>query len=212
MAIIIFGRQRSGTTLLTSFLNSHPELKIEGEILHPTRQVRGAGAKVINNISNQYWGFNLKYNHVSNWITSNFSKFKIVHVLRRDLLSMAISSIINTNKPKYKKPSETKEKIKTQKYYFDIEKVKNVMTQNKKLVSRWVKNLSECYENVYPVFYEDFTKGGTDVKTWSSLKLCNFLEIIDVDFETDCVKVNPTNVEEIAINYEELIALPNRSL
>jgi len=41
MAIIIFGRQRSGTTLLTSFLNSHPELKIEGKILHPTRQVRG---------------------------------------------------------------------------------------------------------------------------------------------------------------------------
>ena len=45
MAIIIFGRQRSGTTLLTSFLNSHPELKIEGKILHPTRQVRGPGLK-----------------------------------------------------------------------------------------------------------------------------------------------------------------------
>jgi len=211
MAIIIFGRQRSGTTLLTSFLNSHPELKIEGEILHPTRQAGGNG-RIINNISNQYWGFNLKYNHVSNWITSNFSKFKIVHVLRRDLLSMAISSIINTNKPKYKKPSETKEKIKTQKYYFDIEKVKNVMTQNKKLVSRWVKNLSECYENVYPVFYEDFTKGGTDVKAWESSALCNFLGVDNLKFTTDQIKVNSKNLKDIVINWEELETIKDRYL
>ena len=145
------------------FFKFPSELKIEGEILHPTRQAGGNG-RIINNISNQYWGFNLKYNHVSNWITSNFSKFKIIHVLRRDLLSMAISSIINTDKSKYKKPSETKEKIKTQKYHFDIEKVKNVMTQNKKLVSRWVKIYLNVMKMHILFFMKILPKAGPTLK------------------------------------------------
>ena len=86
------------------------------------------------------------------------------------------------------------------------------MRQNKKIVSLWVKNLSEHYANVYPVFYEDFTNGGADVKAWESSALCNFLGVDNLKFTTDQIKVNSKNLKDIVINWEELETIKDRYL
>jgi len=211
MAIIILGRQRTGTTLLSSFLNSHPDLNIEGEILHPTR-VKAGGLTVLRNMNNEKWGFNLKYNHTGEWIFSNMKYFKVIHVIRKDLLMMAISSIINTNKKQYKRPSETLVPLRKEKWIFDVDKVRMAMNKNRKYMKRWLEKVPTLCPNFYTIYYEDFTSEGDSVKKFESSELCSFLKIPEFVFTTKQVKVNATSIKDIAINYKELLNLPNRSL
>ena len=105
MKFVITAFQRSGTMMLSSFLNSHPDLTVYGEGKFST----------LSKIKNGE-GINLKYSQFeAEKIDEVLKDFKIIHLIRKNLFNLALSNVINLNKEKYKKPH----------HYFTIKEIHN---------------------------------------------------------------------------------------
>ena len=95
MKFIIYGYMRSGTTMLTTMLNSHSQLKCYAE----------ESVEVLPSI-NDYEGINVKYPHLRyGEIKKYLDNYKIIHLVRTNIFNTAISNYINTNKEKTKTPT-----------------------------------------------------------------------------------------------------------
>lgn len=93
MKFILLARQRSGTGFLTSLLNSHPDIKCYSD----------ERVEFIPFLKENQ-GLNLKYDHL-HIDEIDLSSFKIIHLLRKDLLRLTISQFINKNKKLVGRPT-----------------------------------------------------------------------------------------------------------
>lgn len=106
MRFLIIATTRSGTMYLTSCLNSHPDLKCHGE--EPFAFCRTLGHRE---------GANLKYTEHETMSDADravravvlpgddLSEFHVIHMVRRNLLELSISKLMNANKGVYKRPA-----------------------------------------------------------------------------------------------------------
>ena len=95
MKFIIYAWMRSGTTMLTTMLNSHPDLHCFAE----------ESATVLPTL-NANQGINIKYPHLQDKeIIKLAENYKIIHVIRTNLLNLAISNYINDHKEQTKTPT-----------------------------------------------------------------------------------------------------------
>lgn len=122
MAIILFCTQRSGSQMLTTALDSHPDVEMAPEayfLLNQTPRDYFKDNQKHKPLSQQKkysifeWVSSLKYNqgcgikyNQINCISSFFSKEnKIIHLVRRNIMRTVVSNIINNNKKHFNIPS-----------------------------------------------------------------------------------------------------------
>ena len=95
MKFIIYGYMRSGTTMLTTMLNSHSKLKCYAE----------ESVNVLPSLNNNE-GINVKYPHLKQDEILNYvNDYKIIHLIRTNVFNTAISNYINDNKQLTKTPT-----------------------------------------------------------------------------------------------------------
>jgi len=210
MGFIIYSKQRTGSTLLHSFLNSHPDLVCEGELFSRRNRKNAAmnPYEKVKRLTGASVGFMLKYNHSF----VDFSEFKVIHLLRNDTMAQALSDIINKNKGLYGVPAESIEEI-SNKYtgVFLRTKVEKRMKLYRQDVLKASQRLQEVEHMT--IYYEDITKGVyTNTCPFGVRnKLLHFLGASLCPLTTSLQKVNQLP-EKIATNFGELSSIKNRYL
>jgi hypothetical protein len=224
MKFLIIATQRSGTIMLTAFLNSHPQLKCYAE----------EGADFLINLKDNE-GSNLKYNHVRP--ETKLQDFKILHLVRKDIFALALSKVINQHKDKYGRPDHVFKSTKAEDLEFPMsdnlpkkEKFLSSLSaytkssyQDKGLitispwelrkkmlysyyqVTRWIKKL-KTYDTL-TIFYEDITQGGEETNTMPQNiadQICDFLGVEKHQLTTGMGKVNPKNHEDYIANWKKI--------
>ena len=119
MSIIIYCHQRSGSQLLTTTLDSHPDIKIASEAqflleqtpaeYFKTRNDKKKPQFTRNKMSVEGWismlgpneGCNVKYNQISNILSLSPEKNKIIHLVRTNILNTVVSDLINKSKKRW---------------------------------------------------------------------------------------------------------------
>lgn len=110
MNFVVYGQARTGSTLLVSLLQSHPQIQCDGEILNPGQWRRGIKRylrKIVRHIPEAYvlweanrapkdtFGFKLLHMQVpvSSRLISNLHRlqWQLIHIQRRSLFDVAIS-------------------------------------------------------------------------------------------------------------------------
>ena len=236
MKFIIYGYMRSGTTMLTTMLNSHSQLKCYAE----------ESVDVLPSL-NDYEGINVKYPHLKDGEIKNYlNDYKIIHLVRNNTFNTAISNYINDNKDKTKTPTAhifSNDKLGEDNIYYitkqekhnsqfpqsnrkshkDINKDKIYV--NKPYVEKWMKKIKQKiddqtrflgnHKNVLNLSYEDLTKNDKDVKDLDSSiskKICNFLDVDFEDMYATTMKVNDSRYEKYISNWDELKQLSEVSM
>lgn len=215
---------RSGATMLTTMLNSHPQLKCYAE----------ESVNVLPTLNDKE-GINVKYPHLQPGKIKDYAdQYKIIHLIRTNVFHTAISNFINDNKELTKTPtahifSENKdlyyltnqEKHDKQvpkanrRYHKDIEKDKiyvdvNFVMKSMQYIHQQVNDQLDIlrdHTNVLTLTYEELTSNDTDIKkldTSFSNKICNFLEVEPYEMYTSTMKVNNSKYEKYVSNWDEL--------
>ncbi len=236
MKFILYGYMRSGTTMLTTMLNSHSQLKCYAE----------ESVDVLPSL-NDYEGINVKYPHLKNGEIKNYlNDYKIIHLVRNNIFNTSISNYINENKEKTKTPTahifstnkleddnlyyitredkHNKQFSKSQKeFHKDIDKdkihvsfqaIKEYMGMIKQQIDDQNRFLGN-HKNVLNLSYEDLTKNDKDVKDLDSSiskKICNFLDVDFEDMYATTMKVNDSRYEKYISNWDELKQLSEVSM
>lgn len=227
MKFIIYGYMRSGTTMLTTMLNSHPQLKCYAE----------ESVDVLPTI-NHNEGINVKYPHLKpKEILNYLDDYKIIHLIRENVFHTAISNYINDNKEFTKTPTAhiftknenlyyiTKQdkhdrqlpkankkfhkNIDVDKIYVDVKYVRNNMINIHKLVQNQL-NILGLHPNVLTLTYEELTENNKDVKILNenlSNRICKFLGVDIKKMHSTTMKVNDSKYEKYISNWEELSKL-----
>lgn len=221
MKFIIIATQRSGTILLTTFLNSHPDLNVYAE----------ESLKFANNLPHNY-GANLKYNQLN--IKVDLSRFKVIQLIWKNLRNLAISRIINKNKKKFKRPahiypsskledaqiliSDTnrrrdefinrlpesiESRVSKEPILIDVEALDREMMHVSQEVVLWNNKLKD---QALTIYYEDMCSDQeiSEMPIEVSNKICNFLNIKTSRLTSKLKKVNSSNYEEFIVNYKEI--------
>ena len=228
MKFIIYGYMRSGTTMLTTMLNSHSQLKCYAE----------ESVDVLPSL-NDYEGINVKYPHLKHGEIKNYlNDYKIIHLVRNNTFNTAISNYINDNKDKTKTPTAhifSTDKLEEDNIYYitrqekhnsqfpqsnrkshkDINKDK--IHVDKSYVGDMVKIIKQKvddqililgnHKNVLTLTYEELTENDKDVKNLDSNiseKICKFLGVNVEDMYATTMKVNNSKYEKYISNWDEL--------
>jgi len=228
MKFIIYGYMRSGTTMLTTMLNSHSQLKCYAE----------ESVNVLPSLNNNE-GINVKYPHLKPGEIKNYlNDYKIIHLVRTNTFNTAISNYINSNKDKTKTPTAhifstdkleedniyyiTKQEkhnkqfpYANKKYHKDIDKdkiyvnsdyVRTHMIHIQNQIKQENQTLGN-HENVLNLTYEELTKNNKDVNNLDSTiseKICNFLGVDFEDMYPTTMKVNDSRYEKYISNWDEI--------
>ena len=231
MKFIIYGYMRSGTTMLTTMLNSHSQLKCYAE----------ESVEVLPSI-NDYEGINVKYPHLRyGEIKKYLDNYKIIHLVRTNIFNTAISNYINTNKEKTKTPTAhifstknleddniyylTKEEkhnkqfplanrdshknIDRDKIWVDTQYVKSQIENIHTQITNQTEVLGN-HKNLLTLTYEELTQGDKDVKNLSSEisdKICKFLNVNVENMYSTTMKVNNSSYEKYISNWDDLKSL-----
>ena len=218
---------RSGTTMLTTMLNSHPQLKCYAE----------ESVNVLSTL-NDNEGINVKYPHLKQGEICNYlNDYKIIHLIRTNVFHTAISNYINDNKEATKTPTahifsknenlyyitkqekhdrqvpkanrESHKDINTDKIYVDVGYVKNNMVKIHQQVQSQIDVLGS-HPNVLTLTYEELTKNNKDIKNLDNNlcnKICKFLNVDIENMYSTTMKVNNSQYEKYISNWKELSKL-----
>tara|TARA_Y100001938_G_C8035738_1_gene403223 strand:- start:283 stop:987 length:705 start_codon:yes stop_codon:yes gene_type:complete len=227
---------RSGTTMLTTMLNSHSKLKCYAE----------ESVDVLPSL-NDNEGINVKYPHLKRGEIKNYlNEYKIIHLVRTNTFNTAISNYINDNKDKTKTPTAhifstdklekdniyyiTKQEkhnkqfpyanrkshkdINKDKIYVNTDYVKIHMTNIQNKIKQESQTLGN-HKNVLNLTYEELTKNDKDVNNLDSTiseKICNFLDVDFEDMYPTTMKVNNSSYDKYISNWNELSKLKKSSM
>ena len=228
MKFIVYGYMRSGTTMLTTMLNSHSQLKCYAE----------ESVSVLPSL-NDNEGINVKYPHLKNGEIKNYlDDYKIIHLVRENVFNTAISNYINNNKEKTKTPTAhifSTDKLEDDNLYYitredkhnrqfpkakrkfhkDINKdkirvEKGAIIGEMNAIREQINNQSRFLannKNVLTLTYEELTKNDEDVKNLDSnisKKICNFLDVDFEDMYPTTMKVNDSRYEKYISNWGDI--------
>lgn len=118
-----------------------------------------------------------------------------IHIVRKNILNALVSRKVN----KTFSTAHTKEKIETPRVELDTERLIQSIKRLEQINKQWEYNLKE---NPYlKIFYEDFIRE----KEEGLNRITEFLGVPNCpNLQPQTTKLNPTNLEESVLNYEEV--------
>lgn len=208
---VIFGRGRSGSTLLVNLLDSHNKIHCDGELLHDRLFFPRLYIDLCASRYQSYaYGFKLlSYQIRDIQSISNQEKFlfnlyksgyKFIYLTRRNLLYHALSNINARMKKFHQRLNEGKLsyqpiKIEIKQVFEWIEKSENMEKYEHELL-REIPHLSLTYEE--DLLHQEFHQKTVD-------KITELLALPSLPVKTNLVKLMPLELSKMVENYEELV-------
>jgi LPS sulfotransferase NodH len=218
---IVLSRSRTGSNMLISFLNSHPNLFAEGEIFNSLngRNYQDILAKAFGKqpLNIKAKGFKIFYYHPvddqNSEIWNELIKLEnlhVIHLKRKNIFRALVSNKIAKQQKVWLKrssgifgkvsaifnKSSSQENPKT--VSFSAEEVEKGFMQTRE----WEKVGDEKFKNhpLYNMYYEDLT---TDPNK-GFRRVTEFLGVPYSEPKTRLKKQNPEKLQELVLNYHEL--------
>ena len=207
---IILSRSRTGSNMLISFLNSHPNVHAKGEIFNRLNgrnykeifaevyanqplHIKAKGLKIfyvhpIDDKSNDVWDNLISMNNL--WV---------IHLKRRNILRTLISRKIAGLQDVWSVSSGKSDKNDRNKaVVFTIEELNKGFKQTKE----WEKSGDEKFKKhpLISVYYEDLVNNPEGIFA----SITDFLNVKYEPAKTSLRKQNPEKLRDLMINYSEL--------
>lgn len=212
---IILATQRSGSELLRSFLDIHPAIRCESELLHrwPT-----GGLSLVQFYfterhlleDNRLYMFKIMYNQLNKelveWLIKE--KVKVIHLIRQDLLRTAVSHEFKRRRKEIGRPdARAFEKWPVAQLEVNIPWI---LAEVERIEDDSIYYHKKFSHNPYFKFtYEEMVgESGKEVNTLPqplSKNILDFLEVGNVELTTRLRKQNPHDLKKMVINYNELM-------
>lgn len=223
---LITSTGRTGSTLLSHLLNSHPSIFCDGELVHPhrwqTRRRRPfywfvshypqpflklVAKKRHRQAEFSLFGMKLMYRHMANprhtLASLSRSGWKIVHSKRRSRFDQALSWTMALHTHRWfatmKERLPLPVTLPTQSFHDNLVKLK---VENAQL------EMSLADIPHMDIVYEDCLQSA-DQRQMLSEAICDFLEINDASLQTDFSRTWQQPYAQAIENYSELIAIYN---
>ncbi|WP_231506153.1 sulfotransferase [Planktothrix serta] len=208
---VIFGRGRSGSTLLVSLLNTHSQIYCDGEILHdwvsfPRLQINVCASRCQRPV----YGFKLLSYQMrdiqpiinsTQFLTNLYQHgYQIIYLRRRNLLTHAFSNI-NARQQKFHHQS-SQGTIQNHKIYVDYQTLINWIEHSEQLEQyehKIIQNLP-CLS----LIYEDHLLTPESQQKTAD-QIFNWLDLPPESVTTNFVKLMPSDLSKRIVNYEELV-------
>jgi LPS sulfotransferase NodH len=209
---IVLSRSRTGSTMLISLLNSHPNICAEGEIFSKLngRRSQDVLAKVFSRQPRfiKARGFKIFYYHPQDdkknrvWDDLiDMTGLSVIHLKRRNILRTALSRKLASVKKAYiHNPSNTETTGTGKTLTFTPEELEQTFRATRTAEiggdRRFKKN------PLLTLYYEDLAADPAG----SFRKITEFLELKYVEPQTEMRKQNPESLRNLIANYDELKA------
>ncbi|HEX7034356.1 MAG TPA: Stf0 family sulfotransferase [Pseudomonadales bacterium] len=206
---MVITRSRTGSNMLISLLNSHPEIIAKGELL---ARLKGGSheeilrTKLIPRRRTRAIGFKLFYYHPMDhgreevWesLVSD-PALRIIHLKRRNVLRTCVSRAIAEKQDVWKeRTTEVKATAREKAVHLSYDELVEAFQKTRE----WEEHTDRLFSG-HPrleVVYEQMAQ--TPVPTFS--RVAAFLGVQDHTPSTDLVKQNPEPLSQLILNYEEL--------
>lgn len=207
---IILTRSRTGSNLLLSYLNVHPNILAEHELFQ--RPVKKPIAKVLRKLFRRYpksikaVGFKIFYNHPLGednpylWNTLiNMRDLHVIHLKRRNILRTLLSLKLALQSEKWVKyHSDSNDSITNKTVSFDFDSLEAGFTQTR----QWEIKGDEMFKDhpIITIYYEELVENPEETVS----KVTDFLGLPPCHTSTYLVRQNPEKTSDLIDNYEEL--------
>ena len=207
---IVLTRSRTGSNLLVSFLNSHPNISAEGELFN---RLNGRNyEKILATVfaSQPYQtkakGFKIFYYHPNDDDASklwhdlvNMDNLYVIHLKRRNILRTLVSRKIAELRRQWQvvdsSDIESKQKRRVR---LTVEELLNGFQSTRNWESAGDEMFSE--HPLMPVYYENLVEEPEAIFE----EISGFLGVRYVQPQTPLKKQNPEKTSELVVNFEEL--------
>lgn len=216
----IITQQRSGSNLLRSFLNQHPDIYCYGEMFSPSGTVKDnffkdkdlivkiafyhkEQNKNIEDYLNYLFssakkynavGIDLKYNQINDEVLNYLLKndIKIIHLIRKDILATWLSDYLVDGRRKNKLPRRIDPKQLKRQMRFTLHSINKYKKQN--------------FKDYLTLSYKEMTdnKNINELPKELTKKILDFLKVDYRKLKSKRMKKNKWDYENMIINYEEL--------
>jgi LPS sulfotransferase NodH len=209
---IILSRSRTGSYMLMSFLNSHPNVRSDGEILH---QLNGRDYRAV--IAQAYGreprsvkakGFKIFYYHPNGSTGKPIWDYllampglHVIHLKRRNVLRTLISREIAMQEGVWKTRNPgSKDTFRRKQVSFTVDELAEGFARTR----RWEQDGDAMFRDhpLLSIHYEDLV---ADTPT-TFRQVTDFLGVPYVEPRTHLVRQNPETVRELVANVDELEA------
>jgi LPS sulfotransferase NodH len=209
---VIFGRGRSGSTLLVNLLDSHPQIHCDNEILHdrvlfPRQYIDSCASRY----HSQVYGFKLlsyqlkevqRISQSAKFILELYqSGYQIIYLKRENLLHHALSNIAARQKQKFHY-RVSQDKVEKKPIYVEVEELVKWLSGSEQLDNfehQILQNIPHL-----PLTYENNLQESLCHQTTVDL-IFELLDIPSVPVKTNLIKAMPLKLTEMVSNYEEII-------
>lgn len=207
---IVLSRSRTGSSMLISFLNSHPNLRAEGEIFSKLngQNYKDVLAKAFS--KQPYYiaakGFKIFYYHPlddeSNVLWKDLmilDNLCVIHLKRRNIFRTLISRKLAGIQDVWRVPSsESLNAANNNAVTFTPEELEEGFKQTRE----WEKQGDEMFRknSMASVYYEDLVNDPEG----AFLKITDLLSVHYLHPRTNLRKQNPERLRDLVINYDEL--------
>lgn len=218
MPFLIISRSRTGSTLLMTSLNSHPNIMCLGERLNFLRRNeksrRRNPVSIIKNIYGKQpgytkaAGFKLFYSHPNDASESEreaiwaqlaaIDGLKIINLRRKNVVRALISKEIAAQSGEYFSTKKSDGPKSNKKIEFRPEKLHEELGKNEHREKTCLSRFNHCEK--LEITYEQLVSNPSETHQ----ALCEFLNVDQVCLSSDLKKQNPEPIKEILTNYVEL--------
>jgi LPS sulfotransferase NodH len=210
---LIFGLSRSGSTLLVTLLNSHPQIHCEDEILHhrllfPLTFVTSRAAL----FDDQAYGFKLLAYQLRNvqrirdqqaFLKELAARdFKLIYLGRRNLLRWALSNLYARHRAQFHHWRSVDGEPVTKRMRVDLAELGGWLSGGEQMeayISGLLADLTYL-RLVYEDHLEDRTQHQPTVD-----RVCHYLGLAPARVRTDLAKITPTDLPALVENYQEMV-------
>jgi len=207
---IVLSRSRTGSNLLISFLNSHPNISAEGEIFS---ELNGRNYKDVlatafaaQSYQTRAKGFKIFYYHPQDdesgdlWVDLvNMENLYVIHLKRRNILRVLVSRKIAESQDLWEVTDSTVRDSHSEKCIrMTVEELASGFQQT----NAWEKAGDDMFGErpLMTVYYEELV----DRPETSYRKIADFLGVRFMPPQTSLKKQNPEKLCDLLTNYEEL--------
>ena len=206
---ILLTRSRTGSNLLLSFLNAHPEIFAEGEIFarlrgrDPIARLESAFGRQPRRIKAK--GFKLFYYHPLDvkadqlWSRlAEVNDIRVIHLTRENVLRTLLSRKIAGIQDAWTGTRFDAVGAESKRVEFTVQELEEGFA----LTRKWERDAASRFRDhpVLSISYEGIVTRPSEVLS----QICAFLEVRPQELRTSLRRQNPESLRELVRNYDEL--------
>lgn len=206
---IILTRSRTGSNLLLSFLNAHPEIFTEGEIFarlnggNPLTRLKSAFGKQPRHIRAK--GFKIFYYHpldgkaeeLWNELTAR-ENIRVIHLTRQNILRTLLSRKIAGIQDTWTGTRFDAVNTESKRVQFTVQELQEGFSQTR----AWESAAAARFGS-HPVLHVSYEELITDPRE-TLASLFAFLKVCNEEPRTSLRRQNPENLQALILNYDKL--------